>query len=440
MTRKAPGASHRRDDSPVSAVLIAVQSPERDDLAVQRSMAELTSLAAGLGLAVTHTAVQRRAEPAPQTWLGEGKLREIAELTGGSGEVPRGLTPPSASDQRLVVLADDELSPAQRRNLEGALGVPILDRTEVILRVFEARAKSRDAKLQVELARLQVELPRIRDDHSMSDREGGGGRAARGASNVELAKQRLRTRMAAIRTELANLGDQTAPRDGDDPLRVALVGYTNVGKSTLMRALTGSDVLVADKLFATLGTTTRQLSPPWVPPLVMVDSVGFLDRLPHGLIASFRSTLSEARDSDLLLLVVDASDPAAERQLAVTHEVLAEIGAAELPWLLVLNKADRLDADQRAAWLGRYPQAVLVSALQPGDVVALRAAFLERLAESLQTEVMELPWSAAQGLAAMRGHIQVLHEDSAETLTVTVRGRPAALAKLRSRVANQAVQ
>jgi GTP-binding protein HflX len=189
-----------------------------------------------------------------------------------------------------------------------------------------------------------------------------------------------------------------------------------------------------------LGTTTRQLSPPWVPPLVMVDSVGFLDRLPHGLIASFRSTLSEARDSDLLLLVVDASDPAAERQLAVTHEVLAEIGAAELPWLLVLNKADRLDADQRAAWLGRYPQAVLVSALQPGDVVALRAAFLERLAESLQTEVMELPWSAAQGLAAMRGHIQVLHEDSAETLTVTVRGRPAALAKLRSRVANQAVQ
>lgn len=434
MSTKPHAAQQLRGASLIEAVLIAVQTPERDDDAVLRSMAELSSLAAGLGFAVTHTSVQRRGEPAPQTWMGEGKLREVAALTGGSGEVPRGPEGAKPSAERKVVLADDDLSPAQRRNLEAALGVPVLDRTEVILRVFEARAQSREAKLQVELARLQVDLPRIRDDHSIGDREGGGGRAARGASNVELAKQRLRTRMAAIRGELAALSDQAPVRDGDEPLRVALVGYTNVGKSTLMRALTGSEVLVADKLFATLGTTTRQLSPPWVPPVVVIDSVGFLDRLPHGLIASFRSTLSEARDSDLLLLVVDAGDAAAERQLAVTHEVLAEIGAAQLPWLLVLNKADRLTPAQRAEWLERYPQALLVSALVPGEVATLRAAFLERLASAMSTETLELPWSAAATLAAMRGQIQVLHEESAESLSVTVRGRPAALARLRGRL------
>jgi GTP-binding protein HflX len=421
--------------SALPAVLLAVPTPDRSDADVQRSLQELSSLAAGLGMTVTQTMVQRRSEPVAQTWLGDGKLREVALLTGGSGELPRGAGQPTPSDQRLVVIADDELSPAQRRNLEAALGVPVLDRTEVILRVFEARAHSREARLQVELARLQVELPRVRDDHSMGDREGGGGRAARGASNVELAKQRMRNRMAAIRAELAQLASQGQNLDGEGPLKVALVGYTNAGKSTLMRALTGSDVLVEDKLFATLGTTTRQLSPPAVPEVVVVDSVGFLARLPHGLIASFRSTLAEAREADLLLLVVDASDDAAEAQLAVTQAALAEIGAADLPWLLVLNKADRLQQEQRASWQQRYPEAVLVSAQLPAEVDALRQVFLGRLAEGLTTAELSIPWSAAGLLAAVRGQVQVLHQEAAEQLTATVRGRPAAVGRLVDKLA-----
>lgn len=425
--------SGARPRGQTQAILLGLQTPDRDDAAVARSAEELASLAAGLGMAVTTTVVQRLREPATQTWLGEGKLREIAALTGGSGEVPRGPAPPVASDADLVVLADDELTPAQRRNLEGALGVAVLDRTEIILRVFEARATSRASRLSVELARLQVELPRIRDDHSIGDREGGGGRAARGASNVELAKDRMRTRMAAIRAELAALAP--LPRDrGDGPFRVALVGYTNAGKSTLMRALTGSEVLVKDQLFATLATTTRPLVPPSVPPVLLVDSVGFLDRLPHRLIASFRSTLAEARDADLLLLVVDASDEAAERQLAVTRETLAEIEADALPCLLVGNKADRLQPEARAAWLARHPDSLLVSAYQPAEVTALRAAVLTQLTTQLETAVVTLPWAAAGILAAARGELQVLEQHAGEALTATVRGQPAALARLQERL------
>src|SRR5690606_36997482 len=237
------------------------------------------------------------------------------------------------------------------RTLEVAFAAEVLDRPAVILRVFEARARTREAKLEIELARLVYELPRIRDDHSLGDREGGGGRASRGHTNVELAKQRARERIAALREELARAESiaERRRRVRADRFRVALVGYTNAGKSSLMRQLTGSEVLVEDKLFATLGTTVRPIVPPLAPPVLVIDTVGFIDRLPHSLVASFRSTLAEAHDAQLLLHVVDASDPAFRAQAKVTEQVLAEIGAGDTPTWLVLNKADRLTADQRAA-------------------------------------------------------------------------------------------
>lgn len=360
---------------PRIATLVAVHVPSRTEADVTRSLEELTHLVEGLGLHVEPPIVQRRPSPDPKSYVGGGKLKEIASRTGGSGALTRGPDEPSApsahADERVVVI-DDELSAAQQRNLEEACGVPVLDRTTVILQVFAARAKSRVAQLEVEIARLEHELPRIREDRSLSDKEGGGGRASRGASNVELKKQAARQRIASRRRELEALHrQQDRQRSGRrDGVRVALVGYTNTGKSSLLNALTSSDVLVEDKLFATLGTTVRRLAIKTTPEVMVADTVGFLHRLPHGLIDSFRSTMEEARDAQLLLHVVDASDPLFREQRRVTAEVLRELGATAPIWL-VLNKIDRVSSEERAALLSELPDAIAMSAHARRDVVAL---------------------------------------------------------------------
>ena len=206
------------------AIVIAAPSLDLPDAAVRRSLDELAHLLAGLGLPVVAEVVQRRGPRASPSYLGDGKLREVAARTGGPGEVPRGPHTPPPARADLVVVADDELTPGQHRQLEGALGVEVLDRTAVILRVFEARASTRVARLEVELARVQHELPRVRDDHALGDREGGGGRASRGHSNVELAKQRLRARAAALRRELATAAEVEAARRDARPGRLVLPG------------------------------------------------------------------------------------------------------------------------------------------------------------------------------------------------------------------------
>ena len=253
------------------------------------------------------------------------------------------------------MIVDHEISPSQARNLERATGAQVLDRTGVIVEIFHRHAKSREARLQVEIARLNYVAPRLRESSAGGERQQGPGA---GESALELDRRKIRDRIAELREELAAI-----QRDNDqrrsarrDQLRVALVGYTNAGKSSLMRALTGSEVLVADKLFATLDTTVRALQPETKPRVLVSDTVGFIKKLPHDLVASFRSTLDEALEASLLLYVVDASDPTFEAQLEVTRNVLREIGAEVVPSRLLLNKVDRLDEAERAALAREAPR------------------------------------------------------------------------------------
>ncbi|MBX3231699.1 MAG: GTPase HflX [Labilithrix sp.] len=398
----------------------------------QRSLTELASLLAGLGVEVLTTFVQARDRSS--SYLGAGKLREVAAVTGGPGVLLRGPdAPPPPADGDLAVVADDELTPAEHRNLSAALGAPVLDRTEVILQVFETRARTIEAKLAIELAWLEHRLPRVRDDRSLGDREGGGGRAARGNSNVELAKQRLRDRIAAVRAELGAIAARERPRR-DGAFRVTLVGYTNAGKSSLMRALTGADVLVEDKLFATLGTTVRALAPPAAPPVVVADTVGFLHRLPHALLASFRSTLAEAREADLLLLVADASDPEVRAQLATTSRTLEDVGAGAIPSLVLLNKIDRVDAEAREALTTALPAALPLSAFRPEDVAALRSRVAALAKAGHRTATFEVPYDRLGAVAPLREHLDVVEERFGEHVTMTVRAREPVLATLAARI------
>ena len=430
----------RRPETPRSAVLVSVQSPDRSDAAIQRSLKELEHLVRGLGIRVHSRLVQKRQSPS-STYVGEGKLRELAGLTGGSGEVAR--VPKSGrSASRPVgaiglVVVDDELSPGQQRRLEQATGAEVLDRTAVILRVFEDRARTREAMLEVELAQVTYELPRIREDAALGDREGGGGRAARGNTNVELAKERARSRLAEVRRELASLQDGAALRRQRRALaqRVALVGYTNAGKSSLMRVLTGSEVLVEDQLFATLSTTVRPLAPPSSPPILIADTVGFIERLPHLLLASFQSTLNEVQEASLLLFVVDAADPEWRGQLEVARRTVEESDAGGVPHRVVLNKIDRVPEEERRALSEEFPEGLQLSAFSLEDVRLLRQRLIEHFDADLETATFELPYDRQSILSEVRAQVRVVETIYTDRLTVTLRAAPALLRRLRAKLA-----
>src|SRR5262245_11941869 len=386
------------------AVLVGVQLPGVSEAELTSSLDELARLGKTLGLDVVARVTQRRDRLAPAAVVGEGKLKELAALTGGSGVVPVGPpskqredeaareaeAPPAEPDdasRATVVVVDHELSPSQARNLERATGAEVLDRSAVILAIFQRHARSREARLQVEIARLSYVAPRMRETGGR-DRQGGGigGRGA-GESQLELDRRKLRDRIAELREELAAIEREsgTRRRRRSEVNTAALVGYTNAGKSSWMRALTGSGVLVQDKLFATLDTTVRALSPEATPRILISDTVGFIKKLPHDLVASFRSTLDEARDADLLIQVADAADPAFPAQIEVTREVLTSLGADLGPRLLVLNKADRLDPAARERLTRDWPDALLLSSRDPADVATLR----ERIVAWFQRDMVE---------------------------------------------------
>lgn len=419
----------------MKAILVMLQHPNMSDTSAAKSLDELQQLIEGLGYSALSRIIQKRSQRSAATYFGEGKIMEIAALTGGPGTATRG---PESKEVRLrsdlTVVVDDELTPGQLRYLQTAFAVEVLDRVSVILRIFEQRAQTRESKLEIELAKLEHELPRIRDDHSLGDREGGGGRASRGHTNVELAKQRTRERMAAIRRDLERLrsGEEKRIQTREGIAGVAIVGYTNAGKSSIMRQLTGSDVLVEDKLFATLGTTTRQLSPASVPPVLLTDTVGFISRLPHGLIASFRSTLAEAREASLLLHIVDASDPDWQLQREVTEGVLRDIGLGDKPIFLILNKIDRLDSEERNSLLLRFPDALQINALSADDGRTLRDKILAFFAGQLIEAHLSIPYSKQGIFADMRKHLQVLDESYEEEIMLRVRGSSEVLAKLKA--------
>jgi GTP-binding protein HflX len=407
-------------------VLVAVQRPEVDDAEFAESLTELRRLAKTLGLQVAATCTQRRPAFDPGTYVGSGKLDELKALV--------------ADGTADTIFVDHEITPSQARNLEKATGAVVMDRTAVILEIFHRHARSRAAKAQVEIVRLQYMAPRLREAGAGKDRQRGGigGRGA-GESGLELDRRKIRDRVAQLTSELASLEQErrTQRSRRRDLARVTLVGYTNAGKSTLMRALTGSEVYVADKLFATLETTVRTLVPETRPRILVSDTVGFIKKLPHGLVASFKSTLAEALEASLLAHVVDASDPGFERQLDVTAEVLADIGAGEVPRLLVFNKIDKVgdEAARREATAGlvaRWPDALVMSAKNPADVARLHAALAAFFGRDLEEAELRVPWDRQQLRGEIFAACEVVEERAeAEAAVFRVRADAETIARLR---------
>ncbi len=414
------------NQKPPRAVIAAVQLPSVSDVEFDASLTELRQLAKTLGFEVVATFTQKRARFDSTAYLGLGKRQELHDCVQNGAD---------------LILVDHEISPSQAHNLEKEAGCEVMDRTMVILEIFHRHASSRAARAQVEIARLGYMGPRMREAAKQAGpkdraRSGTGGRSG-GESHGELDRRKIRDRIAELQKELDAMHlerrTQRARRQERQGLaRVALVGYTNAGKSTLMRALTGNDALVADKLFATLDTTVRALHPESVPRVLVSDTVGFIKNLPHGLVASFKSTLDEALEASLLAHVVDASDPGFERQLAVTEEVLEEIGAKAVPRLLVFNKIDR--GGDAAALREKYPGCIVMSARRAGDIAQLREAIVAFFQRRLVEADLFLPWSAQKQRGEIFANCEVLEERAeGEGAFLRVRGEPEAVQRLREK-------
>jgi GTP-binding protein HflX len=453
-----------------ATVLVAVQLPDVSDEEHAASLAELGRLCHTMGLDVVATLTQRRSSLSKGAVVGEGKLRQLGQLTGGPGKIVSAAKQPKDKARRareatdeieeeelfeddepldpldaparkpVMVVVDHELTPSQAKNLEAATDCEVLDRTGVIVEIFHRHARSREAKLQVEIARLAYVAPRMRESRAGGGdrvRGGVGGKGA-GESALELDRRKIRDRIAELRHELEAIQrDQDRRRQHRrEARRVALVGYTNAGKSSLMRALTGSEVYVADKLFATLDTTVRALHPEAKPRILVSDTVGFIKKLPHDLVASFKSTLDEALEASLLLFVVDASDPTHESQLEVSRAVLAEIGADKVPSRLVMNKVDRLDPIGLAKVRADHPDAIYLSAKVPGDVARLRQIIIDTFEADMVDGKLLVPYGKQRLLEEIHTHARVVKEEWDEAgAALDVRAEPAALARLQSLLA-----
>ena len=413
---------------PLRAIIAAVQLQTVSDVEFESSLTELRELAKTLGYVVVNTFTQKRASFDRAAYLGTGKREEIRDFVANE---PADADNDEPVDPRAdILLIDHDVSPSQARNLEIAVGCEVMDRTMVILEIFHRHASSRAARAQVEIARLGYMAPRLREAAKLAgpkgrQRSGTGGRGA-GETHAALDRQKIRNRIAELQLEItamdAERQTQRARRQegqsgqsGNGIARVALVGYTNAGKSTLMRALTGSEVLVANKLFATLDTTVRALHPESVPRVLVSDTVGFIKNLPHDLVASFKSTLDEAAESSLLLHVIDASDPGFARQLAVTEAVLSEIGAEAVPRIRVFNKIDMVgdaaaQAACEAALRAQYPGCIVMSARRETDVAKLHAAIRAFFRKDLVEAELFLPWSAQQLRGKIFASCEVLDE------------------------------
>jgi GTPase len=364
----------------------------------EEQLAELRELLRTAGVAVVGELIQRRDHPHPNTYLGRGKLDELKD------ELAR-------SDAN-VVACDDELSPRQERNLESALGIPVIDRTAIILDIFASHAHSAEGKLQVELAQLEYNMARMRGLWSHLERlgagriDGGIGTRGPGETQIETDRRLARDRISALKRKLGHVRSSRsvmrAERERAHLPSVALAGYTNAGKSTLLNALTGSSVGVRDRLFHTLDPTTR-LFRAGGRDYLLTDTVGFIRKLPHQLVEAFGATLEETRLADLILHVVDASVPEDEL-VAMTNaveDVLLEIGADAVPEILVLAKADRIDDERRAELRRRHPGAVLVSAVTGEGIETLAQRIEEEFARTLEDVELMIPFQEGARLAEL---------------------------------------
>ena len=402
---------------PERALLVGVE--QRDmRWPVERSLDELERLADTAGALAVGRLTQRLDRPNPRSFIGSGKLEELIGLV-----------------HRLdidVVIFDDDLTPSQQSVLEKAVGEPvkIIDRTALILDIFGLHAQTREGRLQVQLAQLQYLLPRLRGMWSHLAKEqtrgGIGSRFGQGETQLEVDRRLVRNRIAVVKRELKEVekrrGVQSKERVTSPAFRIALAGYTNAGKSSLLNRLTGSNVLAQDKLFATLDPTTRAYHLPGGRSMTATDTVGFIQKLPHGLVDAFKSTLSEVRDADLLLKVVDASDCNLIRQLEAVDRVLEEIGADKVRSCIVLNKSDLIDELERRDLIRLFPQGVLVSAATGDGIddlvgrISLEASALDTLLD------LVVPYKEGRLLRTLHECGTVLQEEYSEDGTrITVK-------------------
>jgi GTP-binding protein HflX len=450
------------------AILVAVRLPDMDPTAADASLDELSRLVTTLGYDVVERVLQSRSSLAPAAVLGEGKLQALAQLTGGSGrtgptipgarrktepeaqpdddssddddddaerdadgaETPHGAKKPNIA----LVAVDHDISPSQLRNLERATGVPVLDRTGVIIEIFHRHAQSREARLQVEIARLAYEAPRLRESPKGKERQQGRGA---GEAALELDRRKIRDRIAELRRELSAIQREqdVRRRQRRGARRVALVGYTNAGKSSLMRALTSSEVYVEDKLFATLDTTVRALQPEAKPRILVSDTVGFIKKLPHDLVASFKSTLDEALEASLLLHVIDAADASFPQQLEVTRDVLREIGADQVPGRLVMNKIDRLSPEALAELRAELPDAWFISAKNPDDIKSVRSRIIDFFESRYAEAELSVPYAEQRLVSEMHEQGRVVSERYEDDgVKVRFRSDPEVLDAFRARL------
>ncbi|MFQ3276579.1 MAG: GTP-binding protein HflX [Colwellia sp.] len=440
-----------------NALLISICTPDFKGEEATESLAELARLVTTLGFKVVGTQSQKQSSTKKVNVLGLGKLAEIAHLTGNQGMVegeededqfeemvdesdfsvnrsaiPSDNLPFACAD---VVVFDCDLSPSQLRNVENQLGVEVFDRTGIIIEIFSRHARTKTAKLQVEIARLNYVAPRLRET-SCGDKERQMGKGA-GETTLELNRRAVRDQLAELKRELVSVQHEMKGRrtQRSELFCVALVGYTNAGKSSMMRAITGSDVEGENKLFATLDTTVRALFPITQPRILVSDTVGFIKKLPHDLVASFHSTLAEAQDASLLLYVVDASDPSFRAQLDVVHEVLNEVGVEDSKKLLVLNKSDQLSIEQQQALTEEFPDAMITSARNPVDVSKLHKYIVQIAQEEMIEEEIIVPYTAKGIIGEIRSSMSVTKEEyEYDHIKVTVRSNAIDLARLKKRM------
>ena len=382
------------------ALCVTVDLGKRESWTAEERSRELAELVSSAGAKVVAEEIVHRHEVSPACFIGSGKAEELARI---------------CADERInTVIFNNDLSPSQQKNLEGIIHAKIIDRTQLILDIFARRAHSNEGKVQVELAQLTYLLPRLTGKGVMMSRPGGGiGTSGPGEQKLEVDRRRIKDRVFLLKKNLENLEKRREmmrkKRSRFSVLTVAIVGYTNVGKSTLLNALTDSDVIVYDKLFATLDPTVRKFIMPNNQKVLFVDTVGFIKELPHHLVEAFKATLEEVVEADVLLHLVDASHPKALEQASAVFEVLGQIGASDKPMIIALNKIDKVESSEQVERLkGHFNDAIAISALKKQGFDMLTARILHHMKGSTTIISIRIPAGDAKTLSLIHenGHIR----------------------------------
>jgi GTP-binding protein HflX len=387
----------------MSAYLVSLELLDDDPVEIQESLQELGALVRTLGDECVGVTLQKKAKPVPATFIGLGKAEEIKETC--------------QSLKIDYIVFDQELSPTQIRNLESLIGKPILDRTGIILQIFKKNARSKEAKTQVEIAHIEYIAPRLSNAWISWERQrgsGGSGGKLRGAgeTQIEVDRRKLKDKVANLKKELEKIQKEreTQRKNRSDEWNVVLVGYTNAGKTTLMNALTESQLSAKQSLFETLDSSVRRIRGVNNMNILVTDTVGFIRNLPHGLVASFRSTLEEAAKADLILHVVDVSHHAYKDHIKVTQEVLHQVGAGDVPQIFIFNKIDKLSSEPRLPKIlsRAYPRSICISSEKEDDIKRCRDMIVEFLSQNMIEKEFHVSYGDSKMLSLIYAHTRVL--------------------------------